>query len=229
MTQPPTFFDEAHAASYDQQFARVGVIKDTLHLLTAIALSKLPADARILCVGAGTGAEIEALAPQFPNWHFTALDPSRPMLDICRAKARDQGFADRCSFHEGYLDSLEADEPFHAATSFLASHFLLKEDERRGYFRQISKRLLPKGILVNADLSLPFDEESATAMMDIWIQMMEIDGTRIDPSVYGRDVAVLPPGTIEQLIASGGFKTPVQFFQTLMIHGWLAERSADVT
>lgn len=228
MKKPQVFFDEAHAASYDKQFARVGVIKDTLHLLTQTVLSELPSKARVLCVGAGTGAEIAFLAMQFPNWHFTALDPSKPMLDICRAKAREQGFADRCSFHEGYLDTLEGEQPFHAATSFLASQFLLDPDERSDYFRQISMHLAPKGILVNADLSRPLHADSYAALMDVWIRMMEVDGNKIDPAVYGRDVAVLPATDIEQIITANGFEKPVRFFQTFLIHAWFAARSADL-
>ena len=42
-------------------------IKDALHLLTGTVLSELPPKAKILCVGAGTGAEILYLAQKFPE------------------------------------------------------------------------------------------------------------------------------------------------------------------
>lgn len=228
MKKPKIFFDEAHAASYDKQFARVGVIKDTLHLLTQMVLSELPSNARVLCVGAGTGAEVAYLATQFPGWQFTALDPSKPMLEICRAKAKEQGFADRCSFHEGYLDTLEGGDSYQAAISFLASQFLLDQNKRRNYFHQIAMRLAPKGILVNADLSSPSHTDDSAGLMEVWIRMMEVGGTRVDPAVYGRDVAVLPPIEIEKIINSSGFGKPVQFFQTLLIRAWFARRSADI-
>ncbi|WP_232288441.1 class I SAM-dependent methyltransferase [Anaeromyxobacter sp. K] len=62
-------------------------MRDALHLVTRLALGELPAQARILCVGAGTGAELLSLAAAFPGWRFTAVDPSEPMLRRCRARA----------------------------------------------------------------------------------------------------------------------------------------------
>ena len=58
-------FDK-QASSYDQQWSKMA-IKDALHLLTGPVLSELPPKAKILCVGAGTGAEILYLAQKFPE------------------------------------------------------------------------------------------------------------------------------------------------------------------
>ena len=67
MTQPSpaTVFNEHHAAEYDTRFAKAAAMKDALHLLTAAVLGELPADARVLSVGAGTGAEVIDLARRF--------------------------------------------------------------------------------------------------------------------------------------------------------------------
>ena len=58
-------FDK-QASSYDQQWSKMA-IKDALYLLTGTVLSELPPKAKILCVGAGTGAEILYLAQKFPE------------------------------------------------------------------------------------------------------------------------------------------------------------------
>ena len=118
---PQPVFTQDHAAAYDQRFSKLAPLRDALHLLVATLFSELPAQARILCVGAGTGAELLFLARKFPGWEFTAVEPSGPMLDLCRTKADAEGIASRCTFHEGYLDSLPAGEPFDAATSLLVS------------------------------------------------------------------------------------------------------------
>ena len=98
--------------TYDERFAAIAPMRDTLHLLTRAILGDLPADARILCVGAGTGLELLDLARAFPRWRFTAVEPATPMLNRCREKAAEAGVASRCTFHEGYLDSLPPAEPF---------------------------------------------------------------------------------------------------------------------
>jgi tRNA (cmo5U34)-methyltransferase len=60
-------FDESHAAAYDERFAKLAPMQDALHLVTQLALAELPADARVLCVGAGTGAELVHLAGALPG------------------------------------------------------------------------------------------------------------------------------------------------------------------
>jgi hypothetical protein len=51
-------FDQERASSYDERFTKVAPLRDALHLLIHLVLSELPADARILCVGVGTGSEL---------------------------------------------------------------------------------------------------------------------------------------------------------------------------
>src|SRR3546814_12995816 len=53
-------FDQ-QAAGYDTQWARMAPIRESLHFLLETVFAGLPDDARLLCVGAGTGAEIAHL------------------------------------------------------------------------------------------------------------------------------------------------------------------------
>src|SRR5690606_39131043 len=62
-----TLFDQ-QAAGYDAQWARMAPIRESLHFLLETVFADLPEDARLLCVGAGTGAEIAHLARRFPRW-----------------------------------------------------------------------------------------------------------------------------------------------------------------
>src|SRR3546814_17776493 len=64
-------FDQ-QAAGYDTQWARMAPIRDSLHFLLETVFAGLPDDARLLCVGAGTGAAIAPLAERFPGWRFLA-------------------------------------------------------------------------------------------------------------------------------------------------------------
>ena len=226
----PSFFDQELAARYDTRFAILNPLRDALHLLTCGVLAGLPADARVLCVGAGTGAEILALAGRFPGWRFVAVEPSTPMLALCRGKAAEAGIADRCEFHEGYLDSLPETGPFHAATSFLVSHFILDPEQRRDFFKGIASRLAPAGILVSADLSSDEIGERQQRLMEAWRSLFEYTGMGNDDlerlfASYRSDVALSFPRQIEEWMVSAGFGTPVEFFQGFLIRAWFARRA----
>lgn len=222
-----TSFDHEQAAAYDDRFAKLQPLRDALHLAAAGVLLELPSDARILCVGAGTGAEILALGARFPGWHFTAVEPSEPMLGVFREKAAVAGILDRCEIHEGYLDSLPETPPFQAATSILVSQFLMERDQRRAFFREIARRLMPGGHLVSADLSAELGTEEYERLFGVWGNLFGICGFTPEQvgnvrNAYGNGVAVSPPGEIEDLIASAGFGIPLGILQTVMIRAWWA-------
>jgi tRNA (cmo5U34)-methyltransferase len=224
-------FDQ-QASSYDQQWSRTAPINTALHFLTSAVLAELPLKAKILCVGAGTGAEILALAQHFPEWHFTAVEPSTAMLDVFQRRAEEHGISSRCVFHAGYLDSLPAHGSFDAATAFLVSHFLLERDSRSAFFQSIAERLRPKGILLSSDLAGDLAAADCQDLLEVWFRVMS--GSGATPSLegltrmreaYSRDVAILPPQEVREIIARGGFDSPVLFFQAGMIHAWYAKRS----
>ena len=225
-----SLFDQ-QAAGYDRQWARTAAIRDCLYLLLDPLLSGLPAEARVLCVGVGTGQEMAHLARRFPGWTFTAVEPSGAMLAACRARALEEGFAHRCRFHEGFLDSLPEQAPFDAATCFLVSQFITDRTQRIAFFRGIADRLGTGGLLASSDLASDVGSAAYEVLLPAWMRMMQ--DAAVSPealerirAAYASDVAVLPPAEVEAIIAAGGFDAPVRFFQAGLIHGWLAARRA---
>lgn len=221
---------DRQAANYDKQWESLAPIRDGLYLLVEAVFAKLPVDARILCVGVGTGAEIAHLAQRFPHWSFTAVDPSGPMLDLCRRRAHREGFASRCVFHEGHLDSLPLDEGHHAATCFLVSQFLLDREDRTAFFGAIAERLLPGGVLASSDLASGAEPGDYEGLLSLWLAVMAGPDLSADireraRAAYDRDVAILPPRGVASVIESAGFERPVQFFQAGLLHGWFAKRA----
>ncbi|MEZ5415468.1 MAG: methyltransferase domain-containing protein [Opitutaceae bacterium] len=166
-TPPHDAFNAEHAAGYDERWAPLAPMRDSLHLQMRLVLQELPADARILCVGVGTGAELIALARVFPGWRFVAVDPSSPMLEVGQKNIAQAGFTDRCEFHACYVHELPADLKCDAATSILVSQFITDRAQRVGFFREIAKRLKPGGTLVTADLCvLSLDQQEQ--LFPVW-------------------------------------------------------------
>lgn len=222
---------EQQAAGYDAQWARTAPIRDCLYFLLDPLFAGLPANARVLCVGAGTGLELAHLARKNPGWRFTAVEPSGAMLDVCRQRAEQEGFGSRCHFHEGYLDSLPATGTYEAATCFLVSQFILDPRARSEFFREIACRLGPGGVLASSDLAAEVESPGYELLLRAWMDMMA--GADVPPAAiermrraYASDVGVLPADRVASIIEAGGFEPPVRFFQAGLIHAWLSRRQS---
>lgn len=223
---------DRQAAGYDQQWEAMAPIRDGLYLFVESAFADLPDDARILCVGVGTGAELAHLARRFSRWRFTAVEPSAPMLDVCRRRAEREGFASRCAFHEGFLDALLPDEGHHAATCFLVSQFMLELEDRSAFFRTIAARLRPGGLLASSDLATGSGSGDFEVLLRAWRFVMA--GPGVSPArmeraraAYAADVAVVSPAAVASVIESGGFERPVQLFQAGLLHAWVTKRAFE--
>ena len=224
-------FDK-QASGYEEQQKKLAPVHDGLYFQLEWIFSELPKDARILCVGLGAGAELSYLANKFPSWRFTAVEPSGAMLDVCRQKAEKEGFISRCTFHEGYVESLPDIELHDAATCFMVSQFILDKKARSNFFRVISSRLQKDGILVSADLSSSVGTPEYKALLKIWVSMLHAANVPIDAvekthSAWAKDVAILPPDDVKSIIEQGGFTSSVQFYQSGFVHAWFSKRSAD--
>lgn len=223
-------FDK-QAFGYEEQQKKLAPVHEGLYFQLEWIFSELPKTARILCVGSGAGAELSYLAKRFPNWRFTAVEPSGAMLEVCRQRAEKEGFISRCIFHEGYLESLPDIELHNAATCFMVSQFILDNQERSRFFRAIAERLEPNGVLVSADLSSAVGTTEYRALLKAWVNMLHAANVPADAiekthSAWAKDVAILPPEDVKSIIKRGGFESPVQFYQAGFVHAWFSMRSS---
>ncbi len=156
------------------------------------------------------------------------------MVDVCRHRAEEGGFAARCYFHEGYLGSLPVTDAHDAATCFLVSQFSLEQEARSDFFREIAERLQPGGILASSDLAREVGTDAYEALLNVWAKMMSAadvspEGLKRMRAAYDTDVAVLSSATVASIIESGGFEKPVQVFQAGLLHACFAKRAARTT
>lgn len=122
---------------------------------------------------------------------------------------------------------------YDAATCFLVSQFLVDRGQRVRFFADIAARLRPGGLLASSDLASDVASPAYEVLLPAWLRMMsaaEVPAEAIERArvAYTRDVAVLPPAEVASIIASGGFDTPVQFFQAGLIHAWVSRRDVVV-
>ena len=92
-------------------------------------------------------------------------------------------------------------------------------------------RRQPGGLLVSSDLASAMDSPSYQAIKDPWFNLiMPTEATPQDHenarAMHGTSVSLLDPREVASIIHSAGFTDPVQIYQCLLIHGWLAFRAA---
>ena len=223
-------FDQS-APHYDAQWQNMAPIRDAIHLLLKSIITPLPERANVLCVGAGTGAEMISLAESFPQWRFTAVEPSQEMVSVCQQHLKTRNLTDRCTIHNGFLDSLATSGNFDAATSLLVSQFITDQTERIQFFADIATRLKPSGLLVSSDLCTDLHSPSGQTLTDLWLTVLQNGG--VDPDratemreAYHRDLSVLPVEEVAELIANAGFAAPVCFFQAGLIHALYTQKTS---
>lgn len=150
MTDRPLFNADA-AARYDHSMPqRVPGYGLALELTAALLRATLPERARILVVGAGTGAEILHLASVSPLWRFTALDISPDMLAVAKARCAEQAIAERVDFIAAPMQATQALPAHDAALAQLVAQFVPHED-KDGFYAAIAAALTPRALFLSLD------------------------------------------------------------------------------
>ncbi len=230
MTKPTIdFFNKDAAQKYDERNSKLARISDCLHFLTTLVLRDLPSNARVLCVGVGTGAELFSLAHTFPSWSFVALDPSIEMLNVCRERIKLAGLENRCELVHGFVQDLPRTADFDAVLSMLVAHFI-KSDDRLSFFQHMSKHLRRDGILINAEIGFDLNSAEFPEMLKGWEGVQTLMGATPEslaslPSTLRDILTVIPPSETEALLRQSGIANPVRFFQALMICGWFGKKN----
>jgi tRNA (cmo5U34)-methyltransferase len=226
MKTNPTVIDHFSAAAkvYDEKNQQLAPITDNMHFLIRLILKNVPARARVLCVGVGTGAEIFSLANAFPEWTFVGVDPSIGMLDVCREKLKSAGVLSRCELIHGYVHDIPQGRNFDVALSVLVAHFVKRKD-RLGFYKAMFDRLCDKGILVTTEIGFDLDSKVFPLMLKNWESVQLLMGATPESlanlsQVLREGLTVISPTETEGLLNQSGFHLPVRFFQAFMISGW---------
>ena len=217
-------FNEQAAASYlDGPPRQVPGYAGLLRMTTLLLAERMPADGRVLVLGAGGGMEIKAMADDHPSWSFDGVDPSAPMLQL--AGRTIEPHAARVRLHEGYIDAAP-DGPFDAATCILVFHFMTHE-QRRDALRQLRRRLKPGAPLVLAHISFPQAEPERSLWIGRHVAFGAAAGLTVEQmesarQAIGTRLLILPPEEEEAMLVEAGFTRISQFYAAFSFRGWVA-------
>jgi|GEM_PF-24300 len=229
------FTDPAAVARYAEGPRRNVPGYDSLLRMSRILLAEhVPADGRVLVVGAGGGLELEDMARAHPGWRFDGVDPSQPMLDLAAQRLQSAGVpGDRVALHHGYVQSAPAG-PFDGATCLLTFHFVPRE-ERAAMAAEIRGRLRPGAPLVVAHLSVADGAgpggEGGAGERDLWLSRYSAfqvaSGVPPEHAAKARDkvaaeLAVLTPQEDEAILREAGFTDVQMFYMGFAFRGWVA-------
>lgn len=221
-----SFNDPAAVAKYSQgTMARVPGLT-ALHRMAELLLAEaVPADGRVLVLGAGGGMELKAFADARPHWRLVGVDPSAPMLGL--AEQTLGATATRVELIEGDVDAAPAG-PFDGATCLLTLHFMSPE-QRLHVLRALRQRLAPGAPLVVAHHSF----ETTDAGKARWLRRYAafaapsgIPDAHAEASIAAMQqrLPVLAPEAEVELLRQAGFERVELFYAAFTFRGWVAYR-----
>ena len=219
-------FDAALAERYERRIRMFCPSYDALHEMIGTLFSRLPKDASILSVGAGTGAEVIRLGTRSPSWRFVAADISPDMLHVCRERVEGQRMSGRVEYFHGRLRDYCPPLPFDAATSIFVSHFILSREERMAHFQAIADSLKPGGLLVFGDLYGDRHSVNFAHLLASWLDgyaahgVLEMELNK-DREHIEHDIAFIPESELLDLLERSGFSRPIRFYQTFLFGAWV--------
>lgn len=222
-------FEEMGGDLYDKNNSHFKAIHNNLQFLIKLVLSDLPENARVLCVGVGTGADLIDLATEKQSWSFVGLDPAGPMLKTCEQKLKDKNLSNRCKLFHGYLANYKSDESFDAVLCLYVLHFVKDLQERAQMYRDMSRHLKSSGRLISAEICTEIESPGYPGLLDNWKTLHGLAGSPKEKladmgKVIEEQLAVLSPEQTREMIVSNGFENPSEFFKSFLITGHWAKR-----
>lgn len=221
---PPSssFDDPAVAASYVGRTQVTVPYLPIVHgYVEQILAETVPADGRVLVVGAGGGLELAYLAERHAGWTFDGVDPSEAMLGVARTTMGRR--AGRARLHHGYVDQAPAG-PFDGATCLLTLHFLPRAQRLRT-LAEIRRRLRPAAPLLTLHHSVP-PGAGGGAWLARFARTIAPEADAAQTAATARAMAgglpLLSPDEDEAVLREAGFGGIGLFFTALTIRGWLA-------
>ncbi len=220
-----SFSDPDAVAQYADNLVRQVPGVHALHQMTHVLLAEhVPAQGRVLVLGAGGGMELKAFAEASPTWRLTGVDPSAEMLGLAK-RTLGVELSAHVDLIKGYIDSAP-DIAFDGATCLLTLHFLSAE-ARLQTLCALKRRLTPGAPLIIAHHSVPSDPLEKHRWFQRWAAFVAARGLVGETAAARADsianrLPTLSPQQEVAMLKEAGFKRPDLFYAALSFRGWVA-------
>lgn len=219
-----SFSDPQAVARYAEGPVRQVPGFHALQQMAALLLAeRVPADGRVLVLGAGGGLELKAFAQARPGWRLLGVDPSPQMLALARETLGP--LASHVDLLEGLVDDVP-ETAFDGATCLLTLHFLAR-GQRLHTLGALRRRLKPGAPLVVAHHSFPQDRAGKSRWLSRYAAyasasgIPDVDARRAIEAIDAR-LPLLSPEQEIALLEEAGFEGAELFYAGFTFRGWVA-------
>lgn len=220
-------FDTELAREYDKGVRRTLPTYDPmLRLANTFLRFNLDSDASLLVVGGGGGGELKAFGPANPGWHFTAVDPSKAMLEVAHMKAKELEMQDRVEFIHGTVADVPAESGYDGATCILVLHFIAEAEDKLALLKKVRSHLKTGSpfVLVSkvGDPADPEFKELVSLWKNYWLDNTRMTEEKVEELMKGTlTESVIPEERLRRLMEEAGFHRIANFFKTNHFGGWI--------
>lgn len=217
--------------SYDKLAIKTVVGYEQIYKMSlSLLYSNLGDDARVLIVGSGTGMELLTFAKGMPGWKLTGVEPSIENLDISRSKLIDAGLLNGIKLFCGYVDQLQNEKNFDAATLMFVLQLIPDDGKKLQLLKEIYKKILPGGSLIIADQFGDSKSPDFLNMLSGWKNYMLFEGTQ--PQLVEKIIErtlnshyLNSESDLLELLSKAGFTNIQKFYSAFIYGAWVAERN----
>ncbi len=188
--------------------------------------ANLKEEASLLIIGGGGGNELKAFGPTNLGWSFTAVDPSKSMLEVAKTKAEQMEIDDRVELIHGTIVDVPEEAIFDGGTCILVLHFVTDVDQKLALLKKIRSHLKPGSpfVLVSkfGDTEDSEFKELVTLWKNYWLDTTSMSEEKVENLMKGTftDVSITEE-KIRELLAKAGFHRVANFLRTNHFGGWI--------
>ncbi len=213
---------------YDDMAPSVLPGYEAMHQMVLACLrAKLPGEANLLVVGAGTGMELIRFGKGNSKWQILGVDPSENMFAVAKDKIQQNDLSEQVKLFQGYTNDLPETSIYDAATSILVMHFIPDDGEKLAFLKSIYSRMKSSSIFILVDVFGEKGTDDFREMISLVKRFWEETGITEAKKAeiletMEKGVYPISENRVLELLEQAGFSKVMRFYTGLWVGGWMA-------